>query len=176
MERFTILLYYEHRDAMRHLKSYNAPVFFRWNISVIYSLRHVGNWNISVICRVVHGTNLSVPFPSHSNLCLSRPIPWDVSHGIPIGIPFPWTSLVICLTAVLKLARIVFFSLYFQTFWPKWLNLFPSFQKRFGPWPKKKTQLCTIGWPQCTIGWPLVWCETDLQFDAWPHGDTFQLL
>ena len=24
------------------------------------------------------------------------------------------------------------FSLYFQTFWPKWLNYFQSFQKRFG--------------------------------------------
>jgi len=33
------------------------------------------------VCRVVHGAYLSVPFPSHSNLCLSCPIPWDVSHG-----------------------------------------------------------------------------------------------
>ena len=23
----------------------------------------------------------------------SHPIPWDISHGIPMGIPFPWTSL-----------------------------------------------------------------------------------
>ena len=33
--------------------------------------------------RVVHGTYSSVPFPSHSNLCLSHPMgrfPWD-SHG-----------------------------------------------------------------------------------------------
>jgi len=45
------------------------------------------------IRRVVHGTYLSVPFPSYSNLCLSQPIPWDVSHGIPIGMAFPWTSL-----------------------------------------------------------------------------------
>jgi len=43
--------------------------------------------------RVVHETYLSVPLPSHSNLCLSHPIPWDVSHGIPIGMTFPWTSL-----------------------------------------------------------------------------------
>ena len=43
--------------------------------------------------RVVHGTYLSVPFPSHSNLCLSHPIPWDVFHRIPIEIPVPWTSL-----------------------------------------------------------------------------------
>jgi len=43
--------------------------------------------------RVVHGTYLSVPFPSHSNLCLSHLIPWDVSHGIPIGMTFPWISL-----------------------------------------------------------------------------------
>jgi len=31
----------------------------------------------------------------------------------------------------------VFFSLYFQRFWPKWLNFFLSFQKRFGIWLKK---------------------------------------
>ena len=36
------------------------------------------------ILRVVH---------SHCNLCLSGPIPWDVSHGIPIGMTFPWASL-----------------------------------------------------------------------------------
>jgi len=24
---------------------------------------------------------------------MSHPIPWDVSHGIPIGMTFPWTSL-----------------------------------------------------------------------------------
>jgi len=29
---------------------------------------------------------------------------------------------VICLTVVLKLAEAVFISLYFQTFWPKWVN------------------------------------------------------
>jgi len=29
------------------------------------------------------------------------------------------------------------FSLYFQTFSPKWLNFFRSFQKRFSLWPKK---------------------------------------
>jgi len=41
--------------------------------------------------RVVHGTYLSVPFPSHSNLCLSHPMgrfPWD-SHrnDIPMDKP-----------------------------------------------------------------------------------------
>jgi len=33
----------------------------------------------------------------------------------------------------------VFFSLYFQASWPKWLNFFRSFQKRFGLWPNKTT-------------------------------------
>ena len=42
---------------------------------------------------------------------------------------FRWNILVICLTVVLKLAITVFSSLYFQTFWPKWLNFFQSFQK-----------------------------------------------
>ena len=32
----------------------------------------------------------------------------------------------------------MFISLYFQTFWPKWLNFFRSFQKHIGLWPKKK--------------------------------------
>ena len=39
-----------------------------------------------------------------------------------------WNISVICLTVVSKLAKKVFFSLYFQTFWPKWLNFFRSFQ------------------------------------------------
>jgi len=37
----------------------------------------------------------------------------------------------------IKLTATVFFSLYFQTFWPKWLNFFQSLQKHFGLWPKK---------------------------------------
>jgi len=40
----------------------------------------------------------------------------------------------------------VFFSLYFQTFWPKWLNFLQSFQNHFGLWPKnyrkKALQAC----------------------------------
>ena len=43
-------------------------------------------WKSMLIRRVVHGTYLSVPIPSH-------PFPWDVFHGIPIGMTFPWTSL-----------------------------------------------------------------------------------
>jgi len=30
---------------------------------------------------------------SHPIAIYACPIPWDVSHGIPIGIPTPWTSL-----------------------------------------------------------------------------------
>jgi len=32
---------------------------------------------------------------SHSNpiAIYAHPVPWDVSHGIPIGMKFPWTSL-----------------------------------------------------------------------------------
>jgi len=45
-----------------------------------------------------------------------------------------------------KLAITVLISLHFQTFWPKWLNFFLSFQKRFGLWPKnpKFRQLSTV--------------------------------
>jgi len=46
--------------------------------------------------RVVHETYLSVPFPSHPidpTAIYACPIPWDVSHGIPMGMTFPWTSL-----------------------------------------------------------------------------------
>jgi len=50
-----------------------------------------------------------------------------------------WNISVICLTVILKLASTVFFSLCFQTFWPKWLTFFRSFQNHFGLWPKKKT-------------------------------------
>jgi len=37
---------------------------------------------------------------------------------------FRWDISVICLTVVLKLAVTVTIRLYFQTFWPNWLNLF----------------------------------------------------
>jgi len=50
-----------------------------------------------------------------------------------------WNLSAICLTVVLKLAVAVCFSLYFQIFWPKWLNFFWSFQNDFGPWPKKNS-------------------------------------
>jgi len=47
--------------------------------------------DVCFISRVVHGTYSSVPFPSHSNLCLSHPMgrfPWD-SHrnDIPMDKP-----------------------------------------------------------------------------------------
>jgi len=32
---------------------------------------------------------------SHPIAIYACPIPWDVSHGIPIGMTFPWTSLTI---------------------------------------------------------------------------------
>jgi len=37
----------------------------------------------------------------------------------------------------IKTRRNSVFRLYFQTFWPKWLNCFRSFQNHFGLWPKK---------------------------------------
>jgi len=47
-----------------------------------------------------------------------------------------WNISVICFTVLLKLAISVF-SLYFQTFSPKWLNFFRSLEKRYSLWPKK---------------------------------------
>jgi len=63
----------------------------------------------------------------------------DFKHGYiqRAGIFFRWDIAVICLRVVLKLAVALFISLYFQTFWSKWLNFFRSFQKHFGVWPKK---------------------------------------
>ena len=47
-----------------------------------------------------------------------------------------WTISVSCLTAALILAVTVFFRLYFQTFWLKWLNVFWLFQNHFSQWPQ----------------------------------------
>jgi len=52
-----------------------------------------------------------------------------------------WNISVVCLTVVLKLTKTVLFCLYFQMFWPKWLNFFRSFQKRFGLWPKNDRKI-----------------------------------
>jgi len=43
-------------------------------------------------------------------------------------------------TVVLKLAVAVSISQYFQTFWPKWLNFFRSFQRHIGLWQKFQHQ------------------------------------
>jgi len=53
-----------------------------------------------------------------------------------------WNVSVICPTVVLKLAITAFFSLYFQTFWPKWLNFFQSFQNHFHLSLKKTQMQC----------------------------------
>jgi len=63
-----------------------------------------------------------------------------------------WDISVICLTAVSKLAVTVFFSLYFQTFWPKWLNFFRSFQNHFGLWPKIKQLYTSYVKPAAACG------------------------
>jgi len=58
--------------------------------------------------RLVHGTYISVPFPSHHIAIYVCPIPWDVFHGIPIGMTCPWTSLGKCQLCMLtfKIATI----------------------------------------------------------------------
>jgi len=48
-----------------------------------------------------------------------------------------WDILVVFLTVVLKLTITVFISLYFQTFWPKWLTFFSHF-KRISAYDWKK--------------------------------------
>ena len=83
-----------------------------------------------------------------------------------------WNISVICLTVAVTLAVAVFFSLYFQTFWPKWLNCFWSFQKHFGLWPKKNSfqqwrprQLacdCVAEWYRLWRGVVTGWQDTPL--------------
>ena len=84
-----------------------------------------------------HGHGI-IFYSSNGNLWLSQLVFFSsLKH---FGHFFYWDISVICVTVVSKLAVKVFISLYFQTFWPKWLDFFRSFQKRFGPWPKKRNQ------------------------------------
>ena len=62
------------------------------------------------------------------------------NYSAQLGLFFRWNISVICLTVVLKLAIAVFISLYFQTFWPNWLNFVRPFQNIFGLW-RKNTQV-----------------------------------
>jgi len=39
-----------------------------------YQAKLMGRMHLMSFTRVVHGSYLSVPFPSHSNLCLSHPM------------------------------------------------------------------------------------------------------
>ena len=77
-----------------------------------------------------------------------------------------WDIWVICLIVVLKLAVTVFISLYFQIFWPKWLNFCRSFQKIL-VYDRKKTDhkpylrtlsnsnrsLCACTAMKCSLDW-----------------------
>jgi len=51
-----------------------------------------------------------------------------------------WNISLICLTVLFKLAVTVFFSLYFQTFWPWWLN-FSSHFKIISVYDQKKNRI-----------------------------------
>jgi len=51
---------------------------------------------------------------------------------------FRWNISVVYLTVALKLTKTLFFSLYFQTFWPKWLNFFSVISKTFRSMTEKK--------------------------------------
>ena len=51
-----------------------------------------------------------VPWELRMCVVPSHPIPWDVSHGISMGIPFPWTSLIITTSLLsLGLSKIEYF-------------------------------------------------------------------
>jgi len=98
-----------------------------------------GIWGIILACS----TFMTLQgFRLHSSISVFQScvfFHWDISVTFLLR-PFGhWTISVICLTVAFKLTVAVFISIYFQTLWPKWLNFFRSFQKHFGPWPKKKT-------------------------------------
>ena len=59
-----------------------------------------------------------------------------------------WDMPVICLTVVSKFAVMVFVSLYFQTFWPNWLNFFCHFKNICG---RKKNSPFVLR-PNCGTG------------------------
>ena len=96
----------------------------------------------------------SVHQPPYSDLRHSQIPPQGTATSPPdAGLYFRWDISVICLAVVLEFTVTVFISQYFQTFWPKWLNFFRSFQKHFGLWPKndrKKNQT------RCSV-LPLTW-------------------
>jgi len=97
-----------------------------------------GIWGIILACS----TFMTLQgFRLHSSISVFQScvfFHWDISVTFLLR-PFGhWTISVICLTVAFKLTVAVFISIYFQTLWPKWLNFFRSFQKHFGPWPKKK--------------------------------------
>ena len=103
-------------------------------------------WSVSVACLVIMRRKCSEAFahlfvrnilnvlPTCVWICFFFSLK-HVGHSLlrHFGL---WNISVICVTVVLKLAITVFFSLYFLTFWPKSLDFFRSFQKRFSLWPK----------------------------------------
>ena len=67
----------------------------------------------------------------------SRPNSFGLfSVGIPKGCFFSSRHFGHLSHSCIKTPRNRAFSPYFQTFWPKWVNFFRSFQNHFGLWPK----------------------------------------
>jgi len=80
-----------------------------------------------------------------------------------------WDIPVICLTVVLKLVLKVFISLYFQTFWPKWLNFFGHF-KKISVYDRKQNQWGGVTSSHTLLGPVLVWREQNYLNCCWPWG------
>ena len=80
--------------------------------------------DVAIYCYSVVADDESLrrqPSADHEHMCTHEP-------GFFSSVIFCSDISVICLTVVVKLAVTVFISLYFQTFFPKWLNFFPSFK------------------------------------------------
>jgi len=105
---------------------------------------------------------------------------WDISVILLLRHFGHRDILVICLTVVLKLAVAVLISLYFQTFRPKWLNFFRSFQKHFGQSPNQVPTPQSVRWcwqlqlPECQLG--LQPTSDGESVDSWEAANNLALL
>ena len=93
-----------------------------------------------------------------------------------LGLPavfFHWNISVICFTAVLQLATTVFFSIYFQTFWPKWLKFFVILETlQSNDWKKQLTSLFERAGQCYTLMPATIWV---ISFRSTPQHFCFQI-
>jgi len=118
----------------RPVQTLSARISVLSKVSDTQKLIRQPYWNTGRPNQWKYRCNLFVIFVCY-HFCIVLNVPTECFFCWEISVIFwetfwslHWNISVICLVVVLKLTITVFISLYFQTFWTKWLNFFRHFK------------------------------------------------